>query len=242
MKKAKSKILALTLMLIAACSLACNETAVAVNDVPNIEPQTTAPADPIQTLTPEQKVKEAGLVELTRLEPSIKLDIRYATTNNFVGKVIYKEARAFMQRPAADTIARIHRKLKDQGIGLVIFDGYRPLSATKIFWEVTPANKKQFVADPKNGSRHNRGCAVDLSLFDLKTGENLDMPTDFDDFTAKAAIDYSGATDAQKKNRQTLRKAMESDGFKVYATEWWHYDFQECPENRILNVPFSEIE
>jgi len=241
MKEANSKIFALTLALIAACSVACNETTVAVSDVPKVDRETTPSPDPVQTPTPEQKIKEAGLVELTRLEPSIKLDIRYATTNNFVGRVIYKEARAFMQRPAADALARIHKKLKEQGMGLVIFDGYRPLSATKIFWEVTPANKKQFVADPKNGSRHNRGCAVDLSLFDLKTGANLDMPTDFDDFTAKAAIDYAGATEVQKKNREILRKAMESDGFKIYPTEWWHYDFQQCPEARILNIEFADI-
>ena len=154
---------------------------------------------------------------------------------------IYKEARAFMQRPAADAIVRIHQNLKTQNLGLVIFDGYRPLSATKIFWEVTPADKKKFVANPQKGSRHNRGCAVDLGLFDLKTKENLDMPTEFDDFTEKAAINYAGATDAQKKNREILRKAMESDGFKVYATEWWHYDFQNCPETRILDIQFSEI-
>lgn len=146
-----------------------------------------------------------------------------------------------MQRPAADALARIHKKLKEQGLGLVVFDGYRPLSATKIFWEVTPANKKQYVADPKTGSRHNRGCAIDLALFDLKSGENTDMPTDFDDFTAKAAIDYPGASETQKKNREILRKAMESDGFRIYSAEWWHFDFQACPESRILNIQFSEI-
>ncbi|CAN5217180.1 hypothetical protein BH10ACI1_BH10ACI1_30600 [soil metagenome] len=197
------------------------------------------------TPTPTPRVKKEvaknGLVELVKLDETIKLDIRYATTNNFVGKVIYKEARAFLQRPAADAIVRIHQNLKKQNLGLVIFDGYRPLSATKIFWEVTPADKKKFVANPQKGSRHNRGCAVDLGLFDLKTKQNLDMPTDFDDFTEKAAIDYAGATDEQKKNREILRKAMESDGFKVYTTEWWHYDFQSCPESRILDIQFSEI-
>ena len=193
------------------------------------------------TPTPKKEVAKNGLVELIKLDDTIKLDIRYATTNNFVGKVIYKEARAFMQRPAADAIVRIHQNLKKQNLGLVIFDGYRPLSATKIFWEVTPADKKKFVANPNKGSRHNRGCAVDLGLFDLKTGKNLDMPTDFDDFTEKAAIDYAGATEQQKKNREILRQAMEADGFKVYATEWWHYDFQSCPESRILDIQFSEI-
>lgn len=196
---------------------------------------------PTPTPTPKNEVAKDGLVELVKLDDTIKLDIRYATTNNFVGKVIYKEARAFMQRPAADALVRIHQNLKKQNLGLVIFDGYRPLSATKIFWEVTPADKKKFVANPNKGSRHNRGCAVDLSLFDLKTGENLEMPTDFDDFTEKAAIDYADATEMQKKNREILQKAMEADSFKVYASEWWHYDFQNCPETRILDIQFSEI-
>lgn len=196
---------------------------------------------PTPSPTPAKDDKKSGLVEIVKLDDTIKLDIRYATTNNFVGKTIYKEARAFLQRPAADALVRIHQDLKKQNLGLVIFDGYRPLSATKLFWEVTPAAKKKFVANPKNGSRHNRGCAVDLSLFDVKTGENLDMPTDFDDFTERAAIDFAGAPERQKKNREILRRAMESDGFQVYAAEWWHYDFQNCPENRILDIPFSEI-
>jgi D-alanyl-D-alanine dipeptidase len=198
------------------------------------------PPKAASTPTPKIAAKN-GLVELIKLDETIKLDIRYATTNNFVGKVIYKEARAFLQSPAAESLVRIHQNLKKQNLGIVIFDGYRPLSATKLFWEVTPVEKKKFVANPKNGSRHNRGCAVDLSLFDLKTGENLDLPTDFDDFTEKAAIDYAGATGQQKKNREILRKAMEADGFKVYPAEWWHYDFQNCPETRILDIQFSEI-
>ena len=189
----------------------------------------------------EPNKREADLLELVKLDKTVKLDIRYARTDNFVGKVVYPEARAFLQRPAAEALLRVHQNLKKQGLGLVIFDGYRPLSATKIFWEVTPAAKKKFVADPKKGSRHNRGCAVDLSLFDLKTGVNLEMPTDFDDFTERAAIDYAGATERQKKNREILRQAMESDGFKVYPAEWWHYDFQDCPETRILDIPFADI-
>ncbi|HMS42226.1 MAG TPA: M15 family metallopeptidase [Pyrinomonadaceae bacterium] len=209
----------------------------------NDSPQTVETPKPMATptATPKKEAVKDGLVELVKLDDTIKLDIRYATANNFVGKVIYKEARAFMQKPAAEAMVRIHQKLKKDNLGLVIFDGYRPLSATKLFWEVTPANKKKFVANPKNGSRHNRGCAVDLSLFDLKTGENLDMPTEYDNFTEKAAADYAGATESQKKNREILRKAMESDGFKIYAAEWWHFDFQDCPENRILDIEFSEI-
>jgi D-alanyl-D-alanine dipeptidase len=204
---------------------------------------TTPPAEssPMPTPTPMIIVKD-GLVELVKLDSTIKLDIRYATENNFTGKKIYQEARAFLQKPAAEALARIQQNLKKQDLGLVIFDGYRPFSATKLFWEVTPANKKKFVANPKYGSRHNRGCAVDLSLYDLKTGENVDMPTDFDDFTERAGIGYKNVTKEQGQNREILREAMEADGFKVYRVEWWHYDFQECPESKILNVSFSDIE
>lgn len=210
---------------------------------PTDSPQTNANTLLTPTPTPqkEESKKKDGLVELAKLDDTIKLDIRYATKNNFVGREIYKEARAFLQSPAADAVVRIHQNLKKQNLGLVIFDGYRPLSATKLFWEVTPASKKKFVANPKNGSRHNRGCAVDLGLFDLQTKENLEMPTDFDDFTERAAIDYAGGTEQQRKNRAILRKAMEADGFKVYQAEWWQYDFQNCPESRILDVQFSEI-
>jgi zinc D-Ala-D-Ala dipeptidase len=228
--------------------IACRNAAITAKSEPetikSIESPPTSEGlkiTPTPTPTPEKSEKKAGLAELVKLDGTIKLDIRYATTNNFVGKTIYKEARAFLQRPAAEALVRIHQKLKKDNLGIVIFDGYRPLSATKIFWEVTPAAKKKFVADPKKGSRHNRGCAVDLSLFDLKTGVNLEMPTDFDDFTERAAIDYAGATERQKKNREILRQAMESDGFKVYPAEWWHYDFQDCPETRILDIPFADI-
>jgi D-alanyl-D-alanine dipeptidase len=236
-----AKVLSVTFLVLFGLLPACFSSFVPAGSAPGVQNRSSETAiepaaTPHVTATPKD-----GLVELVKLDPSIKLDIRYATTNNFVGKVIYTEARAFLQRPAADAVARIHKKLSEHGLGLVIFDGYRPLSATKIFWDVTPASKKKYVANPSKGSRHNRGCAVDLSLFDLKTGQNLDMPSDFDDFTERASIDYAAATNQQKRNREILRGAMESDGFKVYPAEWWHYDFQQCPESRILDIQFSEI-
>ncbi|MCY7377706.1 MAG: D-alanyl-D-alanine carboxypeptidase family protein, partial [Pyrinomonadaceae bacterium] len=116
-----------------------------------------------QTAPPKEANKrEADLIELSELDQTLKLDIRYATAGNFTGTAVYTEARAFMQKPAAEALIRVHRKLKKQNLGLVIFDGYRPWSVTKIFWEVTPADKRKFVANPQKGSRHNRGCAVDL--------------------------------------------------------------------------------
>src|SRR6266513_1249603 len=117
----------------------------------------------------------SDLVELKKLDPTIKLEIRYATSNNFMGTAMYTQARAFLQRPAAEAVARANKKLRAQGYGLLIHDGYRPWYVTKMFWDATPDDKKIFVADPREGSRHNRGCAVDLSLYDLATGKPVEM-------------------------------------------------------------------
>ena len=190
----------------------------------------------------EENKREANLVELTKLDKTIKLDIRYARTDNFVGRVVYSEARAFLQKPAAKALLRVHKKLKKQNLGIVIFDGYRPWSVTKLFWEVTPEDKRKFVANPKTGSKHNRGCAVDLSMFDLKTGELVEMPTDYDDFTEKANPNYAGASNAQKKNRDLLRALMEAEDFTVNVNEWWHFDYKDWEKYAIYDVPFSEVE
>lgn len=189
----------------------------------------------------EENKREADLVELIKLEKSIKLDIRYARSDNFVGKPVYTEARAFMQKDAAKALVRVHKLLKKQDLGLVIFDGYRPWSVTKLFWEVTPEDKRIFVANPKNGSRHNRGCAIDLSIYNRKTGEFLEMPTDFDDFTEKASPTYQGATELQIKNRELLRSMMESEGFTVNKNEWWHFDYKDWQNYGIYDIAFSEI-
>lgn len=189
----------------------------------------------------EENKREADLVELVKLDKTIKLDIRYARTDNFVGKVVYTEARAFLQRPAAEALVRVHKKLKKQNLGLVIFDGYRPWSVTKIFWEVTPEDKRKFVANPATGSKHNRGCAVDLSIYDRKTGRLVEMPSDFDEFTERASPDYQGGTEAERTNRDLLRRLMEAEGFTVNANEWWHFDYKDWQEYAIYDVPFSAI-
>ena len=185
--------------------------------------------------------RQADLVELVKLDPTIKLDIRYATRNNFLGRPVYKQARAFLQRPAAEALVRINQKLRKQGFGLVVFDGYRPWSVTKTFWDATPEDKKIFVADPSKGSRHNRGCAVDLSMFDLTTGKLVRMPSEYDEMTERAHINYECAPPEAKRLRGILRAAMESEGFAVYEPEWWHYDFKDWKEYPILNLPFSNI-
>lgn len=185
--------------------------------------------------------REPELRELVKLDPTIKLDIRYAKRNNFLGRPVYKEARAFLQKPAAEALVRAHQKLREKGYGIVVFDGYRPWSVTKIFWDVTPQDKKIFVADPSQGSRHNRGCAVDLSLFELATGKIVQMPSEYDEMTERAHINYACATPEAKHLREMLRSAMESEGFAVYEPEWWHYDYKDWKQYPIQNIPFSKI-
>jgi D-alanyl-D-alanine dipeptidase len=185
--------------------------------------------------------RKPDLVELVKLDRTIKLDIRYATSNNFLGRPVYKEARAFLQRPAAEALMRANKLLRQNGYGLIIHDGYRPWSVTKIFWDATPADKKEFVADPAQGSRHNRGCAVDLSLFDLKTGKEVAMPSGYDEMTERSHINYTGGTAEATRLRDMLRVAMEAEGFAVYEPEWWHYDYKDWKEYPILNISFSKI-
>jgi zinc D-Ala-D-Ala dipeptidase len=196
-----------------------------------------------QTGPPKEENKRgADLIELIRLNKTIKLDIRYATANNFVGRPVYSEARAFLQRPAAEALVRVHKKLRKQGLGLLIFDGYRPWSVTKLFWEVVPGDKRKFVADPKKGSRHNRGCAVDLGLYSLKTGKPVPMPSGFDEFTERASPDFKGGTDEERDNRDKLRRLMEAEGFTVNTDEWWHFDYKTWQEYAIYDLAFADLE
>ncbi len=191
--------------------------------------------------------REAGpfrhpeLVELLALDPTLKLDIRYATRHNFVGRAVYPEARGFLQRPAAEAVVRVHQALRAKGYGLLIFDAYRPWRVTKLFWDITPPAKRDFVANPKKGSKHNRGCAVDLSLFDLRTGLEVPMPSAYDDMTERASPDYAGGTAAEREHRDLLRAAMEAEGFTVEPNEWWHFNHRDWPAYPILDVPFGEI-
>ncbi|MGE0453296.1 MAG: M15 family metallopeptidase [Vicinamibacteria bacterium] len=187
------------------------------------------------------RFREADLVELVRLEPGLKLDIRYATPDNFTGQAVYEEARAFLQRPAAEAVARVHRALAPRGYGLLIFDGYRPWRVTKRFWDVTPPAKRDFVANPAKGSKHNRGCAVDLSLYRLADGREVAMPSSYDDFSEKASPDYTGGTPEQRAHRELLRAAMEAEGFSVEPNEWWHFNCRDWSQYPLLDVPFGAI-
>ena len=181
------------------------------------------------------------LVELTRLDPTIRLDIRYATTHNFMGQVLYPQARAFLQRPAAEALVRVNAELKPLGYCLLVFDGYRPWRITKQMWDHTPANKKEFVADPRKGSRHNRGCAVDLSLWDIAANQEAVMPGEYDEMSPRSYATYAGGTAEQRTRRDLLRSTMERNGFTVLPAEWWHFDYQDWKAYPIQDVPFDKL-
>jgi CubicO group peptidase (beta-lactamase class C family)/D-alanyl-D-alanine dipeptidase len=184
---------------------------------------------------------DSGLTELVLVDPTIKLDIRYATTNNFSGAVFYEQSRAFLQRDAADALGRVHDSLKPRGLGLLIYDAYRPWHVTKMFWDATPDALRRFVANPANGSRHNRGCAVDLTLYELHSGEPVQMVAGYDEFSSRSLPLYPGGTSRQRWYRELLREAMEKEGFAVYEHEWWHFDFKDWKKYRIENVTFEDI-
>jgi serine beta-lactamase-like protein LACTB len=154
---------------------------------------------------------------------------------------MYQQARAFLQRPAAEALVRAHRALGRMGLGLLIHDAYRPWYVTKMFWDATPDSAKIFVADPSQGSRHNRGAAVDLTLYDRRTGQELEMVSGYDEFSIRAYPEYPGGTSRQRYNRELLRRAMEAEGFRVYEAEWWHFDYQDWRLYPIGNQTFEKI-
>jgi serine beta-lactamase-like protein LACTB len=178
---------------------------------------------------------------VTTLDDSIKLDIRYATTNNFLSTPFYTSARAFLQRPAAEALVRVHKKLADQEFGLLIHDGYRPWYVTKMFWDATPEKQHIFVANPAQGSRHNRGCAVDLTLYHRQTGQPVPMVGGYDEMSDRSYPDYPGGTSRQRWHRDLLRRAMEAKGFTVYEAEWWHFDYKDWKKYAIENLTFEQI-
>ena len=203
------------------------------------------PTRPVEAIRREfsdaRPPKEAGefkapdLVDLTAVVPGIKLDIRYATSNNFLGVPLYTSARALMQRPAAESLARVQAKLAPLGYGLLIHDAYRPWRVTKLFWEATPEAQHLFVANPAKGSRHNRGCAVDLTLCELATGRPIEMVGGYDEMSDRSFPNYPGGTSRQRWHRNLLRKVMEAEGFTVFEAEWWHFDFDgwhDYPDRR----------
>jgi zinc D-Ala-D-Ala dipeptidase len=196
-------------------------------------------AQQARTLTPGDPKK---LIELVKLDPAIKLDMRYATNNNFTGRILYDEARAFLASAPAQAVARANKAAQADGFGLTIFDAYRPWRVTKQLWDATPAGpKKNYVANPKRGSKHNRGCAVDLSLHDIATGLLVEMPSGFDDFSEKAHRDYMAASPAAIANRTRLQRYLEAEGFIGLSNEWWHFDFTGWEQYPVMDIPFGKI-
>jgi zinc D-Ala-D-Ala dipeptidase len=179
------------------------------------------------------------LVEIKKAIPTIKLDIRYATRNNFMQQVMYKQARAFARKPVVEALKKIQKELNKKGYGLKIFDGYRPYAITVEFYK--KASDKNFVANPAKGSKHNRGCAVDLTLISLKTGKELVMPTPYDSFSAAAAAKYEKVSPEARKNRDFLIAIMGKYNMNVLENEWWHYDFSDWRGYDLMDVPFEKL-
>ena len=185
-------------------------------------------------LDPDKK-----LVEIKKYIPGIALDIRYATTNNFANHKMYPEAKAYARLPVVLALKQVEAALKLQGLGLKVYDAYRPYAVTVKFYNLI--RDTNFVADPAKGSKHNRGCAIDLTLIDLKTGKELDMPTGFDSFRKQAASTYTELPKPEIANRALLKKVMVAHGFTELPTEWWHFDFKGWKNYELLDVPFSDL-
>ena len=206
--------------------------------VQQLEAEARAAVPPIES----GPMREPELVDLASLDSTLRFDIRYAGTNNFMGTPFYRQAKAWLQRPAADALLLAHRQLQQEGFGLTIFDAYRPWYVTWMFWEGTPESLREFVADPAAGSRHNRGAAVDLTLYRLESGEPVSMGSDYDEFTERSYPDYPGITPEEREHRNLLIRTMEEHGFTVYPFEWWHFDYRDWSEYPILNLTFEELE
>jgi D-alanyl-D-alanine dipeptidase len=179
------------------------------------------------------------LINLIDLIPGLVLDIRYATHNNFTNEIVYELPLAFLRRPVAEALADVQNELEEHGLGLKIFDAYRPYQATLKFWNLI--GNTQFVAAPWKGSRHNRGAAVDLTIIVLKTGKELEMPTAFDAFTEKASPDYNQLPEYQIVNRNYLIKIMRRHGFRVFPSEWWHFDYKHWENYNLVDLPFDQL-
>ncbi|MBU0712029.1 M15 family metallopeptidase [bacterium] len=178
------------------------------------------------------------LVELNRVIPDIVLDIRYAGTDNFVGEVLYPSARCFLAKKPAKALKKVQADLKQQGYCLKVFDGYRPLSVQRRMWEILPDDR--YVADPATGSNHNRAYSVDVALLDLE-GNEVSMPSEFDDFSERAHMDYMDCSAEAIHHRQILRETMERHGFSGIDSEWWHFNYQGYKDKPVLDISIDRL-
>ncbi len=178
------------------------------------------------------------LVDIATVNPRIYRDIRYATENNFTRQKVYERAVCYLRPAVAEKLSRVQQELERSGLGLKVYDCYRPHSVQRRFWELMP--DERYVADPAQGSNHNRGAAVDLTLVDSQ-GRELPMPSEFDDFTDRAHHSNADVSETVKANRERLQRVMVKNGFLPLPTEWWHYDDNECARYPILDVSFSQL-
>lgn len=182
-----------------------------------------------------------SLVQLIDFIPDLALDLRYATTNNITGRVLYHVAKAYVQRDVAEALRVVQAELSEHGLGLAVWDAYRPQSVSHALWEVTPEAEKHYVADPKIGSVHNRGCAVDVTLIDLVTRRQVSMPSGFDDFSEHAWPTYQDAPAEAREMRDLLIKTMHDHGFTVNPHEWWHFDWNDWANYPVLDTPIEAL-
>lgn len=183
--------------------------------------------------------QDNDLVAVTSVHHRILLDIRYATTNNFTGRPVYPSAKALLRRATARKLALVQAELETQQLGIKVYDAYRPLAVQKQFWAIMP--DERYVADPRKGSRHNRGSAVDVTLVRLDTGGELSMPSGYDDFSVKAHYTWTNASAEAIRNRTLLRDTMVRHGFVPLPSEWWHFDDANWPACEVLDIPFDQL-
>ncbi|MFM1795002.1 MAG: hypothetical protein RL642_1387 [Bacteroidota bacterium] len=182
-----------------------------------------------------------SLLELKTLVPHIRYDLKYATTNNFTGVQLYPSntTDTYLRKEPAEALAKVATTLAGMGLGITVWDAYRPHHVTVKFWELI--KDERYVAHPAKGSGHNRGIAIDMTLYDLKTGANLEMPTGFDDFSEIAHHGFEGISAKQKQNRELLKAVMEKNGFIPFQTEWWHFYWPNGEEYDVLDYSFEQI-
>lgn len=190
----------------------------------------------------EQVTKNPSLemCDLEELIDSLWLDIRYATKNNFTKSVIYTKPKAYARKPLADALKLVQDSLSKLGLAVKVYDAYRPYAATLLFYEVYPDTN--FVANPRYGSRHNRGACIDLTFVEKRTGKEIPMPTSYDDFSDKANPDYAYLPDTVLKNRAFLFSIMSHFGFTHYPTEWWHFDYKDWKDYPLMDISFEDLE
>ncbi|HEY6063769.1 MAG TPA: M15 family metallopeptidase [Chitinophagaceae bacterium] len=226
----------LSLLFIFSTSLFINATG---QDSGFIRPPVTDKADVYRAQVKKDPAKK--MVELRTFIPGIIYDLRYATTNNFMHQLMYPEKTTvtFMRLPATEALQKVQKELNETGLGVKIFDAYRPYSVSVKFWELV--HDERYVANPSKGSGHNRGIAVDLTIIDLKTGRELDMGTGFDNFTDTAHQTFTNLPEEILQNRGLLRSTMEKYGFKALDTEWWHFYLANGSSFEILDIGFKKL-